>query len=349
MITIEKTSESRLQELDLNKLPFGKVFSDHMLVCKFDGKKWENPVIKPYGPMEVSPGMQVFHYGQAIFEGMKAFRTEDNRVLLFRPERNYLRFNKSAERMCMPDITEEIFIDGLKELMHTDLKWVPNDEGSSLYIRPFMVSSGELISAQPAQEFTFMIISAPALAYYRGIIKVKVEEQYSRSAAGGTGFAKAAGNYAGAFYPTKLAQEEGYTQLIWTDAATHSFVEESGTMNILFRIGDKLVTPPTSERILDGITRDSLITLAKDMGIEVEERRVYISEIMEAAKNGELKEAFGAGTAVTVGQIGEIGFRGERTTIPTPEDGYAIKLKKALQDIQYGRAEDKFGWTVEVK
>ena len=267
LMDIQKIASSRLQEVDFNTIPFGKLFSDHMLVCEYEDGHWKEAKIKPYGPFPVLPGMQVFHYGQAVFEGMKAYKDTEGAIWLFRPTDNHKRLNQSCERLDMPAIPEAIFMEGLTELLRLDAGWVPQGEEMALYIRPFMFASGEQISAKPSGRYTFMIITSPVTAYYKGEVKVKIEEKYSRSASGGTGYAKAAGNYAGAFYPARLAQKEGYTQLIWTDAATHSYIEESGTMNIMFRLGNTLVTPPLSDRILAGITRDSILTLARERGL----------------------------------------------------------------------------------
>lgn len=348
-IAIERSEHSRLKGLDVENLKFGELFTDHMFVCDFRNGQWKEPRIVPYGPIEFQPSARVFHYGQAIFEGMKAYRGQDGRTYLFRPMDNIRRFNRSAERIHIPQIPEEVFMNGLKALLRTDEDWVPEPWGSSLYIRPFAIASQPGIVASPANEYMFMIICAPAFKYFAGEVRVKIEEEFSRAAPGGFGYAKAAGNYAGQFYPTALAMEEGYQQIIWTDARTHELIEEAGTMNIFVRIGDKLLTSPVSDSILDGITRKSLVVMARDMGIEVEERPIRVSEVVEGARNGELKELFGAGTAAVVSPIAGFGFRGENFKLPEITDAsMSMRLKNGLMDIQYNRAEDPYGWRVGI-
>jgi branched-chain amino acid aminotransferase len=345
---ITTTTQSRIASTDFSNLPFGSIFTDHMLVATYENGVWGEPEIKPYGPLTFHPSLHALHYGQAVFEGMKAFRGADGKVRLFRPEENWKRLNRSAERMAMPAITREIFIDGLLELVRLDRDWVPTTEGTSLYIRPFMFSSSEFVAARPSDKYTFVILCSPSGAYYSGAVKVKVEENYVRSAAGGVGYAKAAGNYGAAFYPTRLAVAEGFNQLIWTDHKEHKYIEESGTMNIMFNLNGTLLTPSLSERILAGKTRDTLLKLAAHLGIPFEERPVSVQEIIEGLRNGKLKEAFGVGTAALVSPISAIGFRGEILEVPVPEQGMAQTLKKALDGIRSGAQADPFGWMVEV-
>jgi len=345
---ITKTTHSKIDSIDFNNLPFGTVFSDHMLICNYIDGKWGESEISPYGPIPVSPGMQVLHYGQAIFEGMKAFKNEDDKVLLFRKEENFKRFNKSSVRLSIPEIPEDIFMNGLDKLISLDSDWCKNKEGYSLYIRPFVFASGECIKASSSEQFTFIIITSPTTTYYAGEVNVVIEEEYTRAPQGGVGFAKAAGNYAASFYPTKQANAKGFTQLIWTDAKEHKYIEESGTMNIWFRIGEKLITPSLSDSILGGITRDSIITLAESSGIVVEQRRILITEIVEAYNKGTLKEAFGTGTAVTVNPIKSITFREDKMELRTQEDSFALKLKTELQGIQKGSIVDIRNWTSKV-
>ena len=342
---ITKTTHSKTDSIDFNNLPFGTVFSDHMLICNYKDGKWGESEISPYGPIPVSPGMQVLHYGQAIFEGMKAFKNEDDKVLLFRKEENFKRFNKSSVRLSIPEIPEDIFMNGLDKLISLDSDWCKNKEGYSLYIRPFVFASGECIKASSSEQFTFIIITSPTTTYYAGEVNVVIEEEYTRAPQGGVGFAKAAGNYAASFYPTKQANAKGFTQLIWTDAKEHKYIEESGTMNIWFRIGEKLITPSLSDSILGGITRDSIITLAESSGIVVEQRRILITEIVEAYNKGTLKEAFGTGTAVTVNPIKSITFREDKMELENQEDSFALKLKTELQGIQKGSIVDTYNWT----
>ncbi len=348
-IKIEKAQGSKLENTNFNKLAFGEVFSDHMLECDFVDGQWQAPKIKPYGPIELLPSAKVFHYGQAVFEGMKAFKDEDGRIWLFRPEENFKRINKSNERMAMPAISEEAFFTGMEELLKLDRDWIQKGFGNSLYIRPFIIATEECVSASPSKKYKFMIICSPAQAYYSGEVRVQFSEKYSRAADGGVGFAKAAGNYAAQFYPTKLAKDTGFEQIIWTDAKSHEYLEEAGTMNVFFRLGDKLITAPTNDRILDGVTRKSVISLAEEFNIDVEIRRVSVKEIVEAAINGELKEIFGSGTATVVTPILGFGYKNEKYELPKIEDSYAKFFKDKLMKIQYNQAEDKFGWRHEVK
>ncbi|MDP7568173.1 MAG: branched-chain amino acid aminotransferase [Flavobacteriales bacterium] len=345
---ITKTTNSRLNSTDFSNLPFGTVFSDHMLICNFKHGKWGAPEVLPYGPISIAPGAKVLHYGQSVFEGMKAFKNSNNEVLLFRKEENYKRINRSAVRLSIPEIPEDVFMNGLDELLLLDNEWCKADEGYSLYIRPFIFASSEGVKASASEEYTFMIITSPSTKYYAGEMNVVVEEHFTRAPKGGVGSAKAAGNYAASFYPTKKANANGFKQVIWTDSVEHKYIEESGTMNIWFRIGDKLITPELSDSILGGITRDSVLELAKHNGIEVEERRVLVAEIVEAYKLGNLIEAFGTGTAVTVNPINSITFRDDKMIITAVEDSFALKLKQQLQGIQKGKMEDIFSWNSKV-
>lgn len=347
-IDIEITKESRINSVDFNNLTFGRTFTDHMLVCDFTNGEWQTPKIMPYGPMLFEPSARVFHYGQAVFEGMKAYKDENDDVFLFRPEDNHQRINKSGTRLAMPEVPEDVFIKGLKKLLEIDKDWVQKGLGNSLYIRPFIIASENAISASPAEEYKFIIICSPAQSYYAGEVRVIFAEEYSRSADGGVGFAKAAGNYAAQFYPTSLAHKEGYQQIIWTDANTHEYLEEAGTMNIFFRIGDKLVTAPTNDRILDGITRKSIIQLAKDNNIDVEVRKVSVAEIKDAARKGELKEIFGSGTAAVITPILGFKHQNEAFELPKNNDSYARFFKDTLLKIQYNQLEDKHNWRVKI-
>lgn len=347
-IEIIKAATSKIQDVDFDNLHFGEVFTDHLFECDFKNGEWQKPVIKPYAPFLLDPSAKVFHYGQAIFEGMKAYKDDNDAIWLFRPDQNYHRFNHSASRMAMPEVPEEIFMEGLKQLLELDRAWVQKGNGSSMYIRPFMIATGAGVIANPSEEYKFMILLSPAKAYYSGEVKVLIAEHFSRAANGGIGAAKAAGNYAAQFYPTNLANKEGYQQVIWTDDATHTKLEEAGTMNVFFRINDTLMTAPTSERILDGVTRKSLIDLAKREGINVEVRPVLVSELVEAAKNGSLKEIFGAGTAAVVSVIKGFSYQDVYYEMTPVENSYASILKEKLTNIQNKLAEDTFGWTVKV-
>lgn len=346
-IKISKVEKSKIDTFDFEDLKFGAKFTDHMLICQYKNGTWQEPEILPYSPITIDPSARVFHYGQAIFEGMKAYKDAQDQIWLFRPEENFNRFNKSAVRLAMPEIDAERFIGGLKALLNVEKEWVRKGQGNSLYIRPFMIATESGVIASPSNEFLFCILLSPAKSYYSGKIKVKIADFYSRAANGGIGAAKAAGNYSAQFYPTKLAQEEGYNQVIWTDDATHTKLEEAGTMNVFFKINDTLYTAPTSERILDGVTRKSLIALAKHLGYKVEERSVLVEEILEAVKNGSLTEIFGAGTAAVINQIEGFAYNGTYYQLPqlSDENSTAIDLKDKLTKIQNKLSEDIFGWT----
>lgn len=347
-IDLVRASASKIGEIDFENLAFGNVFTDHMLQCDFKDGKWQTPTIKPYEPFLIDPSAKVFHYGQAIFEGMKAYKDDSDDVWLFRPDENFHRFNASAKRMAMPEVPEEIFLGGLHEILKIEKEWVRKGKGNSLYIRPFMIAIGTGVIAAPSTQYRFMIILSPAKSYYSGEVKVIIAEHFSRAANGGIGAAKAAGNYSAQFYPTKLANDKGFQQIIWTDDATHTKLEEAGTMNVFFRINDTLFTAPTSERILDGITRKSLISIAERDGIDIQVRSVLVWELVEAAKNGTLKEIFGAGTAAVVNPIIGFSYKDEYFELPKQEDSIALKLKDKLTNIQYKLEEDTFGWTVKI-
>ena len=344
---IQKIEKSNISNIDFDNLTFGAVFTDHMFVCSFKKGEWSNPEIKPYQPISISPSARVFHYGQACFEGMKAYKDQNDKIWLFRPKDNHDRIVKSSKRLAMPVIPEEIFMEGLTKLIGLDKDWVKPGVGNSLYIRPFIFADQASIIATESDEYKFMIICAPANTYYNGDVKVKIEKSFSRASKGGVGYAKAAGNYAAQFYPTILARKEGFQQIIWTDSNNHEYIEEAGTMNLFFRIGDTLLTAPTSDSILDGITRKSLIEVAKKEGIKVEVRPIKVSEIVEAQKNGQLKEIFGSGTAVIVLPIIGFGYENEKYDLPKIENPYSTFLKKKLNDIQYNISNDPFNWRVE--
>lgn len=347
-IDIIRAEATKINEVDFENLAFGNTFTDHMLLCDFREGKWQKPIIKPYEPFLIDPSAKVFHYGQAIFEGMKAYKDENDDVWLFRPEQNLDRFNKSAVRMAMPEVPETIFLGGLHTLLDLERNWVKKGLGNSLYIRPFMIAIGSGVIAQPSTQYRFMIILSPARSYYSGEVKVVIAEHFSRAANGGIGAAKAAGNYSAQFYPQKLAQEQGFQQIIWTDDATHTKLEEAGTMNVFFRINDTLYTAPTSERILDGVTRKSLIELAQREGINVDVRPVLVEQLVAAAKDCSLKEIFGAGTAAVVNPIVGFQYQEHYYELPKLEHSFALDLKEKLTKIQHKLAEDTFGWTVKI-
>ncbi|MFK7834234.1 MAG: branched-chain amino acid aminotransferase [Winogradskyella sp.] len=350
-VSIEKSKTSKIETVDFSNLDFGRVFTDHMFVCDYEDGKWQSPKIMPYQAMTFEPSARVFHYGQAVFEGMKAYKDDDGKVFLFRPKQNFERINKSSGRLAMPAFPENYFFEGLEALLKLDSAWIKPGVGNSLYLRPFVIATEPAISASPANSYRFMIICSPAKSYYNSAVRVLIAEEYSRSADGGVGAAKAAGNYAAQFYPTSLAQQKGFQQVIWTDANTHTFLEEAGTMNVFFRVNDTLITAPVSDRILDGVTRKSIVQLAEDLGITCEVRRVTVEEIKQAARNGSLKEIFGAGTAAVISQISAFEHQGELFEISGVDDpnSYAKLFKQTLLNIQHNLADDNHGWRREVK
>lgn len=348
-IDIQQVAQSRLHEVDFSNLVFGRSISDHMFVADYRDGQWQDLRIVPYGDMPLSPSLAALHYGQAIFEGMKAYKNEAGEVLLFRPADNWARFNRSAERMCMATVPEEIFMGGLMELLRLDAAWVPNDPNCSLYVRPYMFATDAYLGVRPSDTYRFVIFTSPVGSYYAHPPKVKIETDYIRAAAGGVGAAKCAGNYAASLYPARLAQQEGFDQLIWTDARDHAFIEESGTMNVMFMIDGKLITPATSDTILDGVTRKSIVAIARHWGVEVEERRVSVREVIEALEGGRLEAAFGAGTAVVVSPFALIAFEGQRYELPAlAEDSFVHKVKQYLTELRTGKVTDPFGWIVKV-
>lgn len=347
-IKITRTETSKISSIDFNNLAFGQVFSDHMLTCDYKDGKWHKPEVVPYGPITLDPSSKIFHYGQSIFEGMKAYKDNNGDRFLFRPMDNVKRLNLSAKRLAIPELPEDYFMEGLKALLDVDQDWIPTNEGSSLYIRPYVFATGNGFHASPADAYKFIIATAPSGAYFSGKVNVLIEEQYSRSANGGVGFAKAGGNYAGQFYPTQLAKDKGYQQVIWTDDTTHEYIEEAGAMNVFVRINDTLLTSPVSDRILDGITRKSILQLAESEGIKTEVRKVKVSELVEASKNGSLKEMFGAGTAAVISPISGFGFRGDDFEIPEQDQSFASQLKNRIVAIQTNKAEDPFGWRIKL-
>ena len=348
-INTSLATTSRVQELDQNNIQFGKLYSDHMFVADFRDGQWLDCRIEPYQRMQISPAVSVLHYGQSIFEGLKAYAAHDGGVLVFRPHDNFLRMNESAVRMCMPELPEEVFMGGLLELLKVDKDWVPTQPDTSLYIRPFMFATDEYIGVRPSDSYRFMIFTSPAGAYYAEPVHVKVEKHFSRAFPGGTGAAKAAGNYAASLYPAMQAQSEGYHQLIWTDGVEHKYIEEAGTMNIMFVLNNKVVTSPAGGTILSGITRRSVLQLAEDWGYEVEERPVTVDEILQGVEEGVLQEAFGTGTAATIAHIALIHNDGKDYHLPAVETRkFSNRVLAALNDIKTGRAEDIHNWNVKV-
>jgi branched-chain amino acid aminotransferase len=346
---ITKTEKSRIAQMDPENIVFGSLFTDHMLVADYIDGEWQTPEILPYGKMEFTPALASIHYGQSIFEGMKAFKSENDEVFMFRPLENFKRFNISAERMSMPAVPEEIFIGGLEELLRMDAAWIPKGGDNSLYLRPFMFATDEYLGVRTALNYRFMIIMSPAGSYYSKPPKVKVEKEFIRAAPGGVGFAKCAGNYAASLYPAKLAADQGYTQLLWTDAIEHKYFEESGTMNVVFIKDGKIVTPAVSSTILKGTTREALLQIALDKGYEVEERKVTVEEIIDGLRDGSVSEVFGVGTAVVVSPFSAVGYEGEDLVLPEiTEASVSQILKTSLNNIRTGKVEDTYGWVWRV-
>ncbi|MDR1687823.1 MAG: branched-chain amino acid aminotransferase [Clostridiales bacterium] len=352
-IRIEKTKNPR-QRPPVGDKSFGKYFTDHMFVMDYeDGKGWNSPAIVPYAPFQAEPAMMVFHYGQAVFEGLKAYKTDDGRILLFRPQKNFARLNASDERLCIPALDEEFVLKALIELIKIDADWIPTDENTALYIRPFVIATEPALGVHPSHTYKFMIILSPVGPYYAeglNAVKIYVEDEYVRSVKGSIGFTKATANYAISLKGQEKAMQKGFTQVLWLDGVHRKYVEEVGTMNIFFKIGGKFVTPVLEGSILPGVTRDSVIQIAKSWGFEVEERKIEIGEIFKAYEDGTLEEIFGSGTAAVVSPVGELYWEGKTIVIGERKIGeYSQKLYDELTGIQYGRLEDRFGWTVEVR
>lgn len=342
---ITKVDRSKLNDINLENIPFGKYFTDHMLEVDCENGVWKTVEIKPYQPMLLEPSLAAIHYGQSIFEGIKAYKHPNGDAYMFRPQDNFRRFNISAERMQMPQVPEDIFMEGMRLLINLDSNWIPGKEDHSLYIRPFMFSTDETIGVKPSDNYKFMIILSPTGPYYNTPMRIYVEEHYVRAAPGGVGYAKAAGNYGAAMFATAAAKKLGYDQVLWTDAFEHKNVQECGTMNVFFIIGNTAITPGLEQgTILAGITRDSAITVLKDMGFNVEERDLSIADVIDAHKAGLLYEVFGTGTAATISLIKELRYKDYVMKFDVDNWQTAPELKKRLNDIRYGLAEDKFGW-----
>ncbi|HTI09517.1 MAG TPA: branched-chain amino acid aminotransferase [Puia sp.] len=348
-IQVTKTGKSKIGEIDFNNLPFGKYFTDHMLEVDYINGEWKNVSIRPYQPLSLSPALAAIHYGQAIFEGIKAYKDREGNPYIFRPLDNFKRFNLSAERMRMPVVPEEIFIEGMRRLVALDKDWIPMKNDYSLYIRPFMFATDEVIGVKPSDTYKFMILLSPTGPYYSAPMRIYVEEHYTRAAPGGIGFAKAAGNYGSSMLATAIAKEKGYDQVLWTDAFEHKYVQEIGTMNVFFIIGNKAITPDLEAgTILEGVTRDSAIEVLKELGYAVEERPVSIDEVISAHKAGELKELFGTGTAATVSMIQELRYKDYVMKFDTDTWKAVPAVKKLLTDIREGRKEDTRGWMFRI-
>ncbi len=350
-IAVERIKKSRIEEVDFKNLEFGAHLSDHMLVADYNQGRWHSPKILPFGEIRITPAMLSLHYGQAVFEGMKAFRTKNGDINIFRPQKHSARFNKSLERMCMPKISEEMFISGLHALIELDQQWVPNDDGATLYIRPLVFATESRLGVKVSDQYKFVIMTSPVGPYQSKPYRLKVENHFVRTAEGGTGFAKCAGNYGGAFYPTQIAREEGFDQILWTDHKDHRYIDEVGMMNVMFVLGGKLITPQLNSAILDGVTRDSILTLARDMAIfPVEERRISMEEIKEGFTKGTLTEAFGTGTAAVVAPIAVINIEGKDFQIPLAgPTSLQQQIKQKLNNMRLGLEPDPYGWNYIVK
>lgn len=341
-ISVTPQAERKVQ--DTRNIPFGKQPTEHMFISEYRDGQWQNSRIVPFADLQLSPFALCLHYGQTVFEGMKAFHMQDGRINVFRPEKHYDRFTKSLQRMCMPAVPKGLFMEALHQLVQLDAGWVPQDDDGALYLRPFMIADEPRMGVKVADEYLFMIVCSPAYQYYAKPLKVKIEDTYVRAADGGTGATKCGGNYGAAFYPTQLAREEGFDQVIWTDSKHHEMLEESGTMNVMFYIDDALITPPLSGTILDGVTRDSLLTLAREKGIAVAERPVSRTELKQAFEAGKKVVAFGAGTAAVIAPIETIAIDGKYYSCYTGEDAVMYDLQKMLYDIRKGNAPDTHNW-----
>ena len=347
-IKVFKAKKSKIKDVDFENFSFGSVFTDHMFECEYVNGKWENPVIRPYEKISIEPSASVFHYGQAIFEGMKAFKDDNDNVFLFRPNENFERINKSAIRMSIPQIERNLFFSAIEQLVNLDKDWIKKGEGKSLYIRPFIIATDYAIQAVASNNYKFMIICAPATLYYTKKLSVLIADKYSRAASGGFGYAKAAGNYAGQFYPTNLAKKSGFDQVIWTDSNEHKYIEEAGTMNIFFRIDNELYTAPITDTILDGVTRKSIIEIAKNNGIAVNIKKISVQEIISASNEKRLKEIFGTGTAAIVSQVSGFKYKDEYFEVKEQNDSYAELLKTKLLNIQTNQSKDPLGWRYKI-
>ncbi len=348
-ISITKAERSKLQDINLKNIPFGKYFTDHMLEADYENGEWTNVEIKPYQPLLLEPSLAALHYGQAIFEGIKAYKTEKGDAYIFRPADNFKRFNRSAERMNMPLVPEEIFMEGMRQLISLDKDWIPAKKDHSLYIRPVMFSTDTVLGVRPSETYKFIILLSPTGPYFASPMKILVEEKYTRAAPGGVGFSKNAGNYGGSMLAASLAKQHGYDQVLWTDAHEHKWLQEVGMMNVFFIIDGKAITPSLEEgTILEGVTRASVMQGLKEMNIPIEERKISIDEVVNAYKSGKISEVFGTGTAAVIAPIKELNYKGFIMDFDT--DNYKISgsVKSWLNDIREGRIADKYGWMWKV-
>lgn len=349
-LPVTRSEHSRWNEVDFDHLTFGKEFSDHMFVAEYRDGAWHDARIEPFAPLPMHPATSGIHYGQCIFEGMKAYRDGDGVNRFFRPDRNVTRFNRSADRMAMPEVPVDLFFQALHELVRVDADWVPDRRGSSLYIRPFMYATDRFIGIKIADTYRFMIITSPAGVYYPKPVRVLVAKHYVRAFEGGTGFAKAAGNYGAVMQPLHKARKLGYDQMLWLDGKEFRYAQEIGTMNVFFVFKDGRVVTPSTDRgtILEGVTRESVIDLLRENGNRVEERRIGMDEVMDVYDSGDLVEIFGTGTAATIAQIAEMGYQDREIAFEPSRWTLSDRIKEVLEDIRYGRVPDRFGWMVEV-
>ena len=348
-IQVTKTLKSRLSEMDFNNLPFGKHYTDHMLEVDYKEGRWQAVAIRPFQALSLSPGLSAIHYGQSIFEGIKAYKDREGKPFIFRPFDNFKRFNLSAERMQMPAVPEEIFIEGMRRLIELDKEWIPMKNDYSLYIRPFMFSTDETLGVKASDTYKFMILLSPTGPYYSTPLRIYVEEKYTRAARGGFGFAKAAGNYGGSMLATAIAKKRGFDQVLWMDAFEHKYIQEMGTMNVFFVIGDKVLTPDLEDgTILEGVTRDSAIEVLREEGYTVEEGPIHIDDVVRAYQAGELKEAFGTGTAATISMIKELCYEDVTIKFDIEAAKVAPTVKRVLTDIREGRRKDTRGWMFKI-
>jgi len=348
-IKITKVAVSKLLTMSLENIPFGKYFTDHMLEADYVDGEWTNVSIKPYQALTLDPSLAAIHYGQSIFEGIKAYKNQEGEASIFRPDENFKRFNLSAKRMCMPEVPESIFMEGMRQLIELDKNWIPNLKDHALYIRPFMFSTDALLGVRPSDSYKFLIILSPTGPYYAKPMKILVEENYTRAAPGGVGFSKNAGNYGGSMMAAKMANKEGYDQVLWTDAQEHKWLQEVGMMNVFFLINGVAVTPSLEEgTILHGVTRKSVMTLLGEMGVKVEERRINVDELVAAYQSGQLQEVFGTGTAATIAPIKELKYKDH--IMPFDLDKFTVSpaVKQQLDDIKEGRIADTHGWMFNI-
>lgn len=348
-ILITKAAHSRLSETNLENIPFGRVFTDHMLEADYENGEWRNVEIKPYQPLLLDPSLSALHYGQAIFEGIKAYKDTNGKVGIFRPRDNFIRFNKSAVRMNMPEVPEEIFLEGMRQLIALDKGWIPSQKEHSLYIRPVMFATDPQLGVRPSDTYKFLIILSPTGPYYVNPMRILVEEHFTRACKGGVGFSKNAGNYGGSMMAATMAREKGFDQVLWTDAEEHKWLQEVGMMNVFFVIDGVAITPSLTEgTILAGVTRDSVITGLGEMGVKVEERMIHIDEVVDAYRAGRLTEVFGTGTAAVIAPIRELNYKGLSMEFQSETYRISPQVKTWLSEIREGKREDNHGWMFRV-